>query len=119
MASESGGLSGPPLKSLALQTLRDLYRMTRGLSKQSGPLHSRLKSSLSGQIPVIGVGGISSGQDAYERIRAGASLVQIYTALVYQGPPVVDRIKQELDELLRRDGFENVGQAVGADVRIQ
>ena len=55
---------------------------------------------LAGQVPIIGVGGVSCGQDAYEKIRAGASLVQLYSALVYQGPPVVKRIKRELAELL-------------------
>ena len=54
-----------------------------------------------GTIPIIGVGGISSGKDAYEKIKAGASLVQLYTALIYKGPPVVTKIKRELDELLR------------------
>ena len=56
---------------------------------------------ISGQLPIIGVGGVSSGQDAYEKIRAGASLVQLYSALVYQGPPVVTRIKRELEEFLQ------------------
>ena len=56
---------------------------------------------ITGQLPIIGVGGVSSGEDAYEKIRAGASLVQLYSALVYQGPPVVSRIKRELEELLQ------------------
>ena len=56
--------------------------------------------SFSGKLPIIGVGGVSSGQDAYEKIRAGASLVQFYSALVYHGPPVVSRVKRELAELL-------------------
>ena len=55
---------------------------------------------ISGKLPIIGVGGVSSGQDAYEKIRAGASLVQFYSALVYHGPPVVSRVKRELAELL-------------------
>ena len=54
-----------------------------------------------GQIPIIGVGGVSSGKDAYDKIKAGASLVQIYTALVYEGPPLVNRIKRELAQLLK------------------
>lgn len=54
-----------------------------------------------GQVPIIGVGGVSSGRDALEKIRAGASLVQLYTALVYQGPLVVGAVKRELEELLR------------------
>lgn len=54
-----------------------------------------------GKVPIIGTGGISSGKDAYEKIKAGASLIQVYTALVYHGPPVVAKIKRELDQLLR------------------
>ena len=54
-----------------------------------------------GTIPIIGVGGVSSGEEAYRKIRSGASLVQLYTALVYEGPPVVRKIKRELEELLR------------------
>uniref|UniRef100_A0A8B9G119 Dihydroorotate dehydrogenase (quinone), mitochondrial n=1 Tax=Amazona collaria TaxID=241587 RepID=A0A8B9G119_9PSIT len=97
--SEPGGLSGKPLRELSTQTIRDMYSLTRG------------------QVPIIGVGGVSSGQDALEKIRAGASLVQMYTALVYHGPPVVRAVKQELEELLREQGFRNVMEAVGADHR--
>jgi dihydroorotate dehydrogenase len=68
-------------------------------------------------LPLIGVGGVSSGRDAYRKIRAGASLVQLYTALIYNGPPLVNRIKRDLAELLRRDGFHSVAEAVGADHR--
>lgn len=57
--------------------------------------------SFQGKIPIIGVGGISTGQDAYNKIKAGASLVQLYTALAYEGPPVVKKIKRELAELLK------------------
>ena len=96
---EAGGLSGAPLKPFALEALRAMYRLTRG------------------QVPLIGVGGIASGADAYERIRAGASLVQLYTALVYEGPGLVVRIKRELAALLRRDGFASVAAAVGAEHR--
>lgn len=96
---EAGGLSGAPLKPFALETLRAMYRLTEG------------------RVPLIGVGGIASGADAYERIRAGASLVQLYTALVYEGPALVGRIKRDLAALLRRDGFTSVGAAVGADFR--
>ncbi|XP_046570792.1 dihydroorotate dehydrogenase (quinone), mitochondrial-like isoform X2 [Haliotis rubra] len=96
---EIGGLSGEPLKNLSTATVRDMYRLTQG------------------KIPIIGVGGISSGVDAYEKIRAGASLLQLYTALVYQGPPVVSRIKRELQELLQSEGYSNISQAVGADHR--
>jgi len=97
--SESGGLSGAPLFSLSTEVLRDIYRLTEG------------------RIPLIGVGGISSGADAYAKIRAGASLVQLYTALVYQGPGLLRRMKAELAQLLRRDGFAGLAEAVGADHR--
>jgi len=96
---EAGGLSGAPLKPLALESLRAMYRLTEG------------------RVPLVGVGGIASGADAYERIRAGASLVQLYTALVYEGPPLIGRIKQELAGLLRRDRFPSIAAAVGADHR--
>ncbi|XP_009874782.1 PREDICTED: dihydroorotate dehydrogenase (quinone), mitochondrial, partial [Apaloderma vittatum] len=67
-----------------------------------------------GRVPIIGVGGVSSGHDALEKIRAGASLVQMYTALVYHGPPVVGAVKRELEDLLREQGVKNVMEA-GAD----
>lgn len=65
----------------------------------------------------LGVGGIFSGKDAYEKIKAGASLVQLYTALIFEGPPVVNKIKKELAKLLADDGYSNVTQAIGKDVR--
>ena len=70
-----------------------------------------------GQLPLIGVGGVASGSDAYAKIRAGASLVQLYTALVFEGPALLNRIKRDLAILLKRDGFTSVAAAVGADVR--
>uniref|UniRef100_A0A383V1S4 Dihydroorotate dehydrogenase (quinone), mitochondrial n=1 Tax=Tetradesmus obliquus TaxID=3088 RepID=A0A383V1S4_TETOB len=94
---EAGGLSGPPLLSLSTQVLADMYRLTGG------------------KVPLIGCGGVSSGEDAYAKIRAGASLVELYTALAYEGPAVVPAIKQQLAECLARDGFANVADAVGAD----
>jgi dihydroorotate dehydrogenase len=96
-SAETGGLSGAPLRDLAQQRLRDFR-------KASG-----------GQIGLIGVGGISSAEDAYARIRAGASLVQIYSALVYQGPGLARRINKQLDRLLQADGFANISDAIGAD----
>ena len=93
--SESGGLSGAPLKDLALQRLKDFR-------KASG-----------GQIPLIGVGGIATAEDAYERIRAGASLVQLYTAMIYEGPTIAASISCQLAKLLKRDGYKNVAEAVG------
>jgi dihydroorotate dehydrogenase len=96
-AGESGGLSGAPLRDLAQQRVADFR-------KASG-----------GKIPLIGVGGISSAADAYARIRAGASLVQAYSALVYEGPGLARRINKGLAGLLERDGFANIADAVGAD----
>jgi dihydroorotate dehydrogenase len=93
---EAGGLSGAPLKPLALQRLKD-FRAASG-----------------GALPLVAVGGIASGADAYERIRAGASLIQLYTALVYKGPGLAKRINRELKSLLARDGFTSVVDAVGA-----
>jgi len=96
---ETGGLSGEPLRPIALDTLKTAYQHTAG------------------KIPLVGVGGIGSGADAYERIRAGANVVQLYTALVFEGPGLVKQIKQDLADLLRADGFASVSQAVGADAR--
>ena len=70
-----------------------------------------------GKLPIIGCGGVASGKDAYAKIRAGASLVQLYSALVYHGPELVARIKRELAACLRRDGFASMADAVGADHR--
>jgi dihydroorotate dehydrogenase len=97
--SQAGGLSGRPLMEKSTDCLAGFYRLTEG------------------KIPLIGCGGVSSGDDAYAKIRAGASLVQVYTALVFHGPPLVDRIKLELTALLKADGFESVTAAVGADLR--
>ena len=68
-----------------------------------------------GRLPLIGVGGVASAEDAYAKVRAGASLVQLYTALVFTGPSLLDDIKTGLAALLRRDGFASVAEAVGAD----
>lgn len=95
-AGEAGGLSGAPLRDLALQRIRD-FRQASG-----------------GAIPLIGVGGIASAEHAYARIRAGASLVQLYSALVYEGPGLAARINRGLKALLQRDGFARLADAVGA-----
>jgi len=92
---ESGGLSGAPLKDLALRRLKDF------------------RSATGGAIPLIAAGGIENGVDAYARIRAGASLVQLYTALVYQGPGLAGSIAGELRSLLGRDGFATLSEAMG------
>ena len=92
---EAGGLSGAPLKQLALERLRD-FRAATG-----------------GAMPLIAAGGIENGVDAFDRIRAGASLVQLYTALVYRGPGLAKEINAELKRLLALNGFANVAEAIG------
>jgi dihydroorotate dehydrogenase len=96
-AAQAGGLSGAPLRDLALQRLRDF------------------RKSAGGQLALIGVGGISGAADAYTRIRAGASLVQIYSALVYEGPGLAAKINKGLATLLKQDGFASITDAVGVD----
>lgn len=96
---ETGGLSGAPL-----------FEMSTALLK-------RFRQDAGPQLPIIGVGGISSPETAYAKIRAGANAVQLYTALVYEGPGLVVRIRDGLAELLKRDGFERVSDAVGVDAR--
>ena len=71
------------------------------------------RSASGGQIPLIGVGGIANADDAWERIRAGASLVQLYSAMVYEGPHIAARIARGLAERLKREGFANIAEAVG------
>jgi dihydroorotate dehydrogenase len=94
---EIGGLSGKPLFELSTKVLGHMYRLTKG------------------RIPLIGCGGVFSGADAYAKIRAGASLVQLYTGLVFEGPGLIPRIKHELAGLLEREGFKSVSEAVGRD----
>lgn len=94
-AAEAGGLSGAPLFTKSTQVLARLSQLTEG------------------RLPLVGVGGICSAEDAYAKIRAGASAVQLYSAMVYQGLTLVPRIVDGLERLLARDGFANVAQAVG------
>jgi dihydroorotate dehydrogenase len=96
---EAGGLSGAPLFDLSTAVLRAMRARTAS------------------KLVLVGVGGVSSGQDAYAKIRAGASLVQLYTALAYRGPGMIARIKNELLSLLASDGFTALSDAVGADLR--
>jgi dihydroorotate dehydrogenase len=96
-AGETGGLSGAPLRDLATQRLRDFRKATGGA------------------IPLVGVGGIATAELAWERIRAGASLVQLYSAMVYEGPGLGARIVRGLDALMRRDGFASIAEAVGSE----
>ncbi|OAN50185.1 dihydroorotate dehydrogenase [Paramagnetospirillum marisnigri] len=98
-AKETGGLSGAPLFEASTAVLRRMYELTQG------------------KLPIIGVGGIASGSEAYAKIRAGASLVQLYSAMVYHGPGLVTRIKHDLLDLLSRDGFSTIAEAVGVDHR--
>ena len=95
--AEMGGLSGEPLKPLALEALR------------------KFRSATGGQLPLIGVGGIATADDAWERIRAGASLVQLYTAMVYEGPGIARRIAKGLALRLKREGMTNISEAVGGE----
>ena len=97
-AAEQGGLSGAPLRALALDALRQFR-------KASG-----------GEMPLIGVGGIATADDAWERIRAGASLVQLYSAMVYDGPGIAVRIARGLARHLKREGFASIGEAVGSEL---
>lgn len=96
---ETGGLSGAPLAQRSTELVERVYRLTKG------------------RVPIVGVGGVFSGRDAYEKILAGASAVQIYTAFAWHGPPIVARIKRELEELLKENGYGNVAEAVGKGVK--
>lgn len=95
---ETGGLSGAPLTTLSTAVLR------------------KTAQRVERQFPLVGCGGVGSGADAYAKIRAGATLVQLYSAMVYEGPPLIRRVKDELAVLLQRDGFASVAQAIGADL---
>ena len=96
--NEVGGLSGKPLFVNSTLMLRKMFVLTNG------------------QIPLIGVGGISNGIEFYEKIKSGASLAQFYTALVFQGPIIISKIKKEILSCLKTDGFKNIKEAVGKDV---
>ena len=96
--SEEGGLSGPPLKELSNKIIRKTYKLTKG------------------KIVLIGVGGISSGRDAFEKISSGCSLLQLYTSLVFKGPNVVVNILSELSSLLKEKGIKKVDDLVGKNI---
>ncbi len=98
--SEEGGLSGPPLKELSNQIIRKTYKLTKG------------------KIVLIGVGGISNGRDAFEKISCGCSLLQLYTSLVYKGPNVVVNILSELSSLLQEKGIRKVEDLVGKNINL-
>ena len=93
--NEVGGLSGKPIFLDSTLILKKMYSLTNG------------------QIPLIGVGGISNGYECYEKIKSGASLIQLYTALVYQGPKIINSILNELNGLVLTDGFKNISEAIG------
>jgi dihydroorotate dehydrogenase len=98
-ACGEGGLSGQPLKERATEMIAELYKLTAG------------------RIPLIGVGGIFTAEDAWEKITAGASLVQIYTGFIYQGPRIARQISEDLSKILAREGFPNLDAAIGSKVK--
>ena len=95
---EQGGLSGEPIQKISTEMIKKFYKILRG------------------KIPLIGVGGINSGKSAYEKIIAGASLLQLYTGFVYKGPNIVKDIKKELIQILKNEGIKNIKDAVGKSV---
>ena len=92
---ETGGLSGLPLQKLSLKLIKNFYKLNKK------------------KIPIIGVGGIDNGQSAFEKIIAGASVIQLYTGMIYKGPGIVKNIKKELIEILKKEKIKNIQQAVG------
>lgn len=95
-SAQTGGLSGKPLQEKSIETIRSFYKYANG------------------QIPIIGAGGIDSAQSAYDKIKAGASLVQLYSGLVYHGPSLIKNINKGLVQLLKADGYDSITQAIGA-----
>ena len=93
--NEIGGLSGQPLKKLSLRFIKKFYKSNKG------------------KIPIIGVGGIDSGESAFEKIAAGATVVQLYTGMIYKGPGIVKNIKKELIEILKKEKINNIQKAIG------
>jgi len=94
---ETGGLSGAPIKNRSTECIRTMYDLTKG------------------KVPIIGVGGVGNGRDAYEKLKAGASLIQIYSMMVYEGPGVVNRIRKELGDIIVENGYKSVEDVVGTD----
>lgn len=94
---ESGGLSGAPIKDRSTECIRTMFKLTEG------------------RIPIIGVGGVGSGRDAYDKLKAGASLVQVYSMMVYEGPGLVSRIRKELADIILENGHKSVEDVVGAE----
>ena len=96
--TEEGGLSGEPLKQISTNMIKKFYKQ------------------LNGKVPIIGVGGVNSGKSAYEKITAGASLLQLYTGFVYRGPSVAKDIKKELIQILKAEGINNIKDAIGKGI---
>ena len=94
---EGGGLSGAPIRQMSTDCIRKLYALTDG------------------NVPIVGVGGVGSGHDAYEKLKAGASLVEIYSMMVYEGPGIVSRIRSELADLMVQNGHRRLEEVVGLD----
>ena len=92
---EKGGLSGKPIKNISNEIISKFYKILKNKTK------------------IIGVGGVSNGQDAFEKIISGATLVQLYTGMVYRGPRIASKISNELIDLLKNKGFKNVSEAIG------
>ncbi|WP_134684241.1 quinone-dependent dihydroorotate dehydrogenase [Brevibacillus migulae] len=98
-AEQMGGLSGRPLEERATAWIREIYQ------------------EVGSKVPIIGVGGIFTGEDAYRKIRAGASLVQVYTGMIYEGPGIAKSINKQLIRLLEQDGFAHIKEAIGVDAK--
>ena len=96
--NEEGGLSGEPMQEISTKMIKKFYQQ------------------LKGKIPIVGVGGINSGKSAYEKIIAGASLLQLYTGLVYKGPSVVKNIKKDLIQILKEERIDNIKDAIGIGI---
>lgn len=92
-------MSGAPISPLSTRCIANMYNLTDA------------------QIPIIGVGGIFGGADAFAKLKAGASLLQIYTSFAYHGPPVIGRIKRELAELMQANGHQNINEVVGKEAK--
>ncbi len=93
---EMGGLSGKPLRDMSTKLIKRFYR------------------DLKNNVPIIGVGGVDSGRSAFEKIASGASALQLYTGMIYNGPMIAKEIKKDLIKIIKEQGFKNIGEAVGS-----